>query len=139
MPRCKPFLNQISVNLFRATSNRLLVSPSIQEGEYIYSLSDTQFFWITIVWLCLLPCVTYAVFYLGLGTWKEYLVFVALEIVVLAFKYAKYINVKHGSTTVERELTESDRAVGRVGELIDDSQSIIDGIRKRNEGQSPGS
>ena len=69
--------------------------------DVVYSLSDTQFFWITIVWLILLPCVTYAVFWLGLGTWKEYLVFVVLEIVVLAFKYAKYINVKHGSTSVE--------------------------------------
>ena len=77
------------------------LTASLQEGRLVYSLSDTQFFWITIVWLCLLPCVTGAVFWLGMGTWKEYLVFAVLEIVVLAFKYAKYISVRHGSTSVE--------------------------------------
>lgn len=75
----------------------------------IYSLSDTQFFWITTVWLALFPFVAYAIFYLAKATWKEFLVFVVLELVVLAFKYAKYINVKHGMTSVE--LTQQDKEV----------------------------
>lgn len=74
----------------------------LTRGESIhYSLSDTQFFWITTIWLVLFPPVAYAIFYLAKATWKEFLVFVALELCVLAFKYAKYINVKHGSTSVE--------------------------------------
>lgn len=66
-----------------------------------YSLSDTQFFWITVSWLFLLPGVVYAVFFIAKATWKELLVYVALEIAVLAFKYAKYIKVKYASTEVE--------------------------------------
>jgi len=74
----------------------------LTKGEAVhYSLSDTQFFWITTIWLMLFPLVTYAIFYLAKASWKEYMVFVALELIVLAFKYAKYINVKHGSTSVE--------------------------------------
>ena len=70
-------------------------------GDLYYSLSDTQFFWITVSWLLLLPGVVYATFYLAKATWKELLVYCALEITVLAFKYAKYIKVKHSGTEVE--------------------------------------
>lgn len=70
------------------------------EGE-IPSLSDTQFFWITAVWLGLFPFVTYAVFWLAVAQWSEYLVFVGLEIFVLAFKFAKYINVGFKGATFE--------------------------------------
>lgn len=70
-------------------------------GNSFYSLSDTQFFWITALWLFLLPGVVYAVFFIAKATWKELLVYVALEIAVLAFKYAKYIKVKYASTEVE--------------------------------------
>lgn len=69
--------------------------------DVYYSLSDTQFFWITVSWLLLLPGVIYATFFAGRGTWKELAVFVALEIAVLAFKFAKYIKVKHSGTEVE--------------------------------------
>lgn len=66
----------------------------LTQGEgTIPSLSDTQFFWITTVWLGLFPFVTYGVFWLGVAHWAEYLVFAALEIFVLAFKFAKYIHV----------------------------------------------
>ncbi len=70
-------------------------------GDLYYSLSDTQFFWITLTWLLLLPAVIYATFFAGRGTWKELAVYVGLEIAVLAFKYAKYIKVSHGGSTVE--------------------------------------
>lgn len=70
-------------------------------GNKYYSLSDTQFFWITLSWLLLLPFVAYAVFFIAKATWKELTVYVALEIAVLAFKYAKYIKVSHGGSTVE--------------------------------------
>lgn len=70
-------------------------------GNSFYSLSDTQFFWITALWLFLLPGVVYAVFFITKATWKELLVYVALEIAVLAFKYAKYIRVVHAGTEVE--------------------------------------
>ena len=70
-------------------------------GDSFYSLSDTQFFWITALWLFLLPFVAYAVFFIAKATWKELAVYVALEIAVLAFKYAKYIRVKHAGTEVE--------------------------------------
>ena len=81
----------------------------LTRGDAIcYSLSDTQFFWITTVWLMLLPFVAYAIFYLAKATWKEFLVFVMLELVVLAFKYAKYINVKHGMTSVELKKGDGD-------------------------------
>nr|DAU18922.1 MAG TPA: hypothetical protein [Caudoviricetes sp.] len=70
-------------------------------GDKYYSLSDTQFFWITLFWVLLLPFVAYAVFFIAKATWKELLVYVALEIAVLAFKYAKYIKVKYASTEVE--------------------------------------
>lgn len=70
-------------------------------GDSFYSLSDTQFFWITALWLFLLPGVVYAVFFIAKATWKELLVYVALEIAVLAFKYAKYIRFKHAGTEVE--------------------------------------
>lgn len=70
-------------------------------GNSFYSLSDTQFFWITALWLFLLPGVVYAVFFIAKATWKELAVYVALEIAVLAFKYAKYIKVKYASTEVE--------------------------------------
>nr|DAX98297.1 MAG TPA: hypothetical protein [Caudoviricetes sp.] len=70
-------------------------------GEEFYSLSDTQFFWITLFWVLLLPFVAYAVFFIAKATWKELAVYVALEIAVLAFKYAKYIKVKYASTEVE--------------------------------------
>ena len=79
--------------------------------EINYSLSDTQFFWITTVWLMLFPFVTYAVFYLDKASWQEYLVFIALELVVLAFKYAKYINVRHGATSVELSQKEKTKEV----------------------------
>ena len=79
----------------------------LTKGEAIYySLSDTQFFWITYMWLMLLPFVTYSVFYLGKATWKEFLVFVMLEIFVLAFKFAKYIKVQHLGTTLELQQKE---------------------------------
>ncbi|MDY6148971.1 MAG: hypothetical protein SPI35_08155 [Porphyromonas sp.] len=70
-------------------------------GDIYYSLSDTQFFWITLLWLMLLPPVVYAVFFLAKATWKEFAVYVLLEIMVLVFKFAKYIKVKHASTEVE--------------------------------------
>lgn len=70
-------------------------------GEEFYSLSDTQFFWITVSWLVLFPAVIYATFFIAKATWKELSVYCLLEIAVLAFKYAKYIKVKHSSTEVE--------------------------------------
>lgn len=70
-------------------------------GDKYYSLSDTQFFWITLFWILLLPFVAYAVFFIAKATWRELAVYVALEIAVLAFKYAKYIRVKHAGTEVE--------------------------------------
>ena len=70
-------------------------------GDKYYSLSDTQFFWITLFWVLLLPAAVYAVFFIAKATWKELAVYVALEIAVLAFKYAKYIKVKYASTEVE--------------------------------------
>ncbi len=70
-------------------------------GNSFYSLSDTQFFWITALWLFLLPGVVYAVFFIAKATWKEFAIYVALEIAVLSFKYAKYIKVKYASTEVE--------------------------------------
>lgn len=70
-------------------------------GDSFYSLSDTQFFWITALWLFLLPGVVYAVFFIAKATWKEFAIYVALEIAVLSFKYAKYIKVKYASTEVE--------------------------------------
>lgn len=70
-------------------------------GDKYYSLSDTQFFWITLVWLLLLPAAVYAVFFISKATWRELAVYAALEIAVLAFKYAKYIKVKYASTEVE--------------------------------------
>lgn len=70
-------------------------------GDKYYSLSDTQFFWITLFWVLLLPFVAYAVFFIAKATWRELAVYVALEIAVLAFKYAKYIKVKYASTEVE--------------------------------------
>lgn len=80
---------------------------SLTKGEELhYSLSDTQFFWITFMWLCLLPFVVYYTFPSGRGTWKELAIYVALEIAVLAFKYAKYIKVRHAGTEVE--LTQGD-------------------------------
>ena len=72
-------------------------------GDKYYSLSDTQFFWITLFWVLLLPFVAYAVFFIAKATWRELAVYVALEIAVLAFKYAKYIKVSHGGSTVELE------------------------------------
>ena len=76
-------------------------------GEEFYSLSDTQFFWITISWLLLFPAVIYGTFYIALATWKELAVYCLLEVAVLAFKYAKYIHIKHASTEVE--LTKEER------------------------------
>lgn len=70
-------------------------------GDKYYSLSDTQFFWITAIWLLLLPAAVYAVFFIAKSSWKELAVYVALEIAVLTFKYAKYIRVKHAGTEVE--------------------------------------
>lgn len=70
-------------------------------GDLYYSLSDTQFFWITLMWLVLLPSVVYAVFFLAKATWKEFAVYVLLEVAVLIFKFAKYIRVKHAGTEVE--------------------------------------
>lgn len=70
-------------------------------GDKYYSLSDTQFFWITLFWILLLPFVAYAVFFIAKATWRELAVYVALEIAVLTFKYAKYIRVKHAGTEVE--------------------------------------
>ena len=70
-------------------------------GDKYYSLSDTQFFWITAIWLLLLPAAVYAVFFIAKSSWKELAVYVALEIAVLSFKYAKYIKVKYASTEVE--------------------------------------
>lgn len=70
-------------------------------GDKYYSLSDTQFFWITAIWLLLLPAAVYAVFFIAKATWRELAVYVALEIAVLTFKYAKYIRVKHAGTEVE--------------------------------------
>lgn len=72
-----------------------------QGGDKYYSLSDTQFFWITAIWLLLLPAVVYAVFFIAKVGWKELLVYCLLEIAVLAFKYAKYIRVAHAGTEVE--------------------------------------
>lgn len=66
-----------------------------------YSLSDTQFFWITFAWLILFPGVCYTVFYMARATWKELAVYCLLEVAVLAFKYAKYIRVVHAGTEVE--------------------------------------
>ena len=74
----------------------------------IPSLSDTQFFWITTVWLALFPFVTYAVFWLGIAGWKEYLVYIMLEVFVLAFKFAKYINVGYNGTKIELQKDEED-------------------------------
>lgn len=65
-----------------------------------YSLSDTQFFWITVSWLVLLPAVIYATFYIGKATWKELAVYCLLEVAVLAFKYAKFIKIKYQGTEV---------------------------------------
>lgn len=74
----------------------------LTQGEADFpSLSDTQFFWITTVWLILLPFVTYCIFYLGKASWIEFLVYTALEICVLAFKYAKYIKVSHNGSSAE--------------------------------------
>lgn len=70
-------------------------------GDLYYSLSDTQFFWITASWILLLPAVIYATFFIAKATWKELLVYCALEVAVLAFKYAKYIRFKHAGTEVE--------------------------------------
>lgn len=70
-------------------------------GDKYYSLSDTQFFWITAIWLLLLPAAVYAVFFIAKSSWKELAVYVALEIAVLAFKYAKYIKVSHNGSCVE--------------------------------------
>lgn len=70
-------------------------------GDKYYSLSDTQFFWITLVWLTLLPAAVYAVFFISKATWRELAVYAALEIAVLSFKYAKYIKVSHGGSAVE--------------------------------------
>lgn len=70
-------------------------------GDIYYSLSDTQFFWITLSWLFILPFVVYAVFFIGVAHWQEFLVFTMLEIMVLAFKYAKYIKVSHAGSSVE--------------------------------------
>lgn len=70
-------------------------------GDKYYSLSDTQFFWITLFWVLLLPFVAYAVFFIAKATWRELAVYVALEIAVLAFKYAKYIKVSHNGSCVE--------------------------------------
>jgi len=79
------------------------LTASIKEGQIEYSLSDTQFFWITTVWLVLFPFVTHAVFWLDRASAGKYLVFVGLEIAVLSFKFAKYINVSHGGTTIKLE------------------------------------
>ena len=85
----------------------------LTRGEEItYSLSDTQFFWITTVWLMLFPFVTYAIFYLDKASWKEFLVFMSLELVVLAFKYAKYIKVGHGATNIELSQKEKEEKNG---------------------------
>lgn len=70
-------------------------------GEEFYSLSDTQFFWITVSWLVLFPAVMYGTFYIAKATWKELAVYCLLEVAVLAFKYAKYIHIKHSGTEVE--------------------------------------
>ena len=70
-------------------------------GNSFYSLSDTQFFWITALWLFLLPGVVYAVFFIAKATWKEFAIYVALEIAVLSFKYAKYIKLSHCGSSVE--------------------------------------
>ncbi len=70
-------------------------------GDKYYSLSDTQFFWITASWILLLPAVIYATFFIAKVSWKELLVYCLLEIAVLAFKYAKYIRVVHAGTEVE--------------------------------------
>ena len=70
-------------------------------GDLYYSLSDTQFFWITASWILLLPAVIYATFFIAKVSWKELLVYCLLEIAVLAFKYAKYIRVVHAGTEVE--------------------------------------
>ena len=77
-------------------------------GDIYYSLSDTQFFWITLLWLILLPPVVYAVFFLAKATWKEFAVYVMLEIMVLMFKYAKYIKVKHAGAEIELTQKESE-------------------------------
>lgn len=76
-------------------------------GEEFYSLSDTQFFWITVSWLLLFPAVIYGTFYIARATWKELAVYCLLEVAVLAFKYAKYIHIKHSGT--ELELTKEER------------------------------
>ena len=70
-------------------------------GDLYYSLSDTQFFWITASWILLLPAVIYATFFIAKVSWMELLVYCLLEIAVLAFKYAKYIRVVHAGTEVE--------------------------------------
>lgn len=70
-------------------------------GDLYYSLSDTQFFWITVSWLVLFPAVMYGTFYIARATWKELAVYCLLEVAVLAFKYAKYIHIKHSGTEVE--------------------------------------
>lgn len=70
-------------------------------GEEFYSLSDTQFFWITVSWLVLFPAVMYGTFYIAKATWKELAVYCLLEVAVLAFKYAKYIKVSHNGSCVE--------------------------------------
>ncbi len=72
-----------------------------KSGGRQYSLSDTQFFWITLVWLTLLPGVIYATFFIAKATWKELAVYVALEIAILSFKYAKYIKINHAGSSVE--------------------------------------
>ena len=78
------------------------------DGRYwFYSLSDTQFFWITASWLLLFPAVMYGTFYIARATWKELAVYCLLEVAVLAFKYAKYIHIKHSGT--ELELTKEER------------------------------
>ena len=70
-------------------------------GDLYYSLSDTQFFWITASWILLLPAVIYAIFFIAKVSWKELLVYCLLEIAVLAFKYAKYTRMVHAGTEVE--------------------------------------
>lgn len=90
-----------------AKLNRLYNDLTKGEGAY-YSLSDTQFFWITLLWLMLLPPVVYAVFFLAKATWRELAVYALLEIMVLAFKYAKYIKVKHAGAEIELTQKESE-------------------------------
>lgn len=86
----------------------------LTQGEAVIpSLSDTQFFWITLVWLSLFPFVTYAVFWLGIAQWSEYLVFASLEVFVLAFKFAKYINVGFRGATFELHQEKKEAIHGR--------------------------